>query len=230
MENRKILLYVLAGAWDTAYTDGTGIVGVAEDIDELKKKLDHIQETKANEYLENPYGDIEEETGERHYEITDAAGGYAKFYITEHYVELSESLMGAISREMEKIDRTNDIKEHLRGLYESENLEPWKYEYINAKPEMIEEIRISFDKYEDCNASFNATMENVVELYVKAMVLDDEKLEFLWEQFGDVLVDDEECILDDFIGFECGTHREAVWQWFDRHHSKGVAALMFGGE
>lgn len=230
METRKILLYVLAGAWDTTYTDGTGIVGVAEDIDELKKKLDHIQETKANEYLENPYGDIEEEVGERHYEITDAAGGYAKFYITEHYVELSELLMGAISREMSKIDRTNDIKEHLKGMYESENLEPWKYEYINANPDVIAQILTQFEKYEDCNVSFNATMENSVDEVLKELVLDDEKLEFLWEQFGDVLIDDDECILDDFIGFECGTHRETVWQWFDKHHSKGVAALMFGGE
>lgn len=230
MKKRKIVLYVLAGAWDTAYADGTGIVGVTEDIDELKKKLDHIQDTKANEYLENPYGDIEEEAGERHYEITDAAGGYAKFYITEHYVELSESLMGAISREMEKIDRTRDVKEYLQGLYESENLEPWKYEYINAKPEVVDKIIAVFDKREDCNVSFNATMENSVDEVLKELVLDDEKLEFLWEQFGDVLIDDDECILDDFIGFECGTHREAVWQWFDKQHSKGVAALMFGGE
>ena len=81
----KILLHVLAGAWDTAYTDGTGIVGVEEDIRKLNVKLEHIKETKASEYLENPYGDTEEESGDRHYEITDAAGGYAKFYITEHY-------------------------------------------------------------------------------------------------------------------------------------------------
>lgn len=230
MEKRKIVLYVLAGAWDTAYADGTGIVGVTEDIDELKKKLNHIQDTKANEYLENLYGDIGEEVGERHYEITDAAGGYAKFYITEHYVELSESLMGAISRDMEKIDRTRDVKEYLQGLYESENLEPWKYEYINAKPEVVDKIIAVFDKREDCNVSFNATMENSVDEVLRELVLDDEKLEFLWEQFGDVLIDDDECILDDFIGFECGTHREAVWQWFDKQHFKGVAALMFGGE
>lgn len=226
MKNRKIFLYVLAGVWDTIYTDGTGIIGIAEDVDELKKKLNQIQETKANEYLKNPYGDIEEEFGERHYEITDAAGEYAKFYITEHYVELSELLMGAISREMSKINLTNDIKECLEGMYESENLEPWKYEYINANPEVIVQILTRFEKCEDCNISFNATMENSVNEVLKELVLDDEKLEFLWEQFGDVLIDDDECILDDFMGFECGTHREAVWQWFDKHYSKGVAALI----
>lgn len=59
---------------------------------------------------------------------------------------------------------------------------------------------------------------------------DDRILECLWERFGDVLIDDNECILDDFLGFPCGTHREEVWHWFDRKYSKGVAALMFGGE
>ena len=230
MENRKIVLYVLAGAWDTAYADGTVVVGVAENIGELKKKLEHIRETKANEYLENPYGEIKEESGDRYYEITDAGGGYAKFYITEHYVELSESLMGAISREMEKIDRTRDIEEYLRGMYESENLEAWKYEYINSKPEVIAEILSWLDKHEDCNISFNTTLENAVEKITKELVLNDEKLEFLWEQFGDVLIDDEERILDDFIGFEAGTQREAVWDWFEKWYSKGVAALLNGGD
>lgn len=230
MENRKILLYVLDGAWNTSEHAASIVLGVTEEIEPLQKKLAEIAESSAKEYIPKLWFGKNEDKGSRHYEVSDGDGNWAKFYITEHYVELSESLMGAISREMEKIDRTNDIKEHLRGLYESENLEPWKYEYINAKPEVIEEIRLMFDKYEDCNVSFNAVLENAADKVLRELVLDDEKLEFLWEQFGDVLVDDEECILDDFIGFECGTHREAVWQWFDKHHSKGVAALMFGGE
>lgn len=229
MEDRKILLYVLHGAWNAEDFDGCSVLGMSEEIESLESKLKEIAVNHASEYVQIPLCTASQEKGERHYEISGCCGRYAKFYITEHYVELSEALMGVISREMEKIDRTNDIKEYLRGLYESENLEPWKYEYIMAKPEEIEEIRISFDKYEDCNASFNATMESVVERYVKEMVLDNEKLEFLWEEFGDVLIDDEECILDDFIGFECGTHRETVWQWFDRYHSKGVASLMYAG-
>lgn len=64
---------------------------------------------------------------------------------------------------------------------------------------------------------------------MKEITLDDKKLEYLWEEFGDVLIDDDECILDDFLGFECGTHREAVWHWFDERYSGGVAKLMFGG-
>lgn len=223
----NIMMYVLSGAWDTPYADGSKIVGISEDIEPLQKALKQIIDSRAGEYLEHPVEIAEEEIGERHYEIVDGDGRYAKFYITEHYVELSEASMGAISREMEKIDRTNDIKEYLRGLYESENLEPWKYEYINAKPEIMDTILVLFDKWESCNDTYNNTLGNAVGEFLMKLDLDDEKLEFLWELFGDVLIDDDECILDDFIGFECGTHREEVWSWFDRHYSKGLSALMF---
>ena len=36
--------------------------------------------------------------------------------------------------------------------------------------------------------------------------------------------------MDDFVGFECGTHREEVWRWFDEHHTKGVVYLLHGEE
>lgn len=226
----KILLYVLAGAWNTSEVDGTGIVGIEEDIRKLNVKLEHIKETKASEYLENPYGDLYVSSWDRYYEVTDSAGGYAKFYITEHYVDISVELMGAIRREMSKIDRRSDIEEYLRGLNESGNISDWKYEYMMRKPEVMEQLIELFDKLEDCNTPFNSTMDVVVGMVSKEIGLNDEVLDFLWEEFSDVLIDDDECILDDFIGFEAGTHREEVWQWFDERHSKGVAYLMFGGE
>lgn len=228
MKNRKILLYVLAGVWHTAYTDGTSIVGVAEEVDDLKKKLDHIRETKANEYLENSYGDIKEKVGERHYEITDAAGEYAKFYITEHYVELSELLMDAISREMKKIDHARDVEDYLDNMYVNGILEPWKYEYIKACPEVVGKIVVAIEKYECRDLSFNVIMENAVDKVMDELVLDDNKLLLLWKQFGNILIDENESILEDFVGFERGTHREDVWNWFDECHTKGVAYLMFG--
>ena len=157
----KILLYVLAGAWNTSEVDGTGIVGIEEDIRKLNVKLEHIKETKASEYLENPYGDTEEESGDRHYEITDSAGGYAKFYITEHYVDISTELMGAISRGMSKIDRRSGIEEYLRGLNESGNISGWKYEYMMRKSEVMDRLIELFDKLEDCNTPFNSTMDIV---------------------------------------------------------------------
>lgn len=138
----------------------------------------------------------------------------------------NEIFKGAISREMERHDRTRDVEEYLRGLYESNNLVAWKYEYAIGNPVVIEEILILFDKYEDCNTAYNITMEIVVEKVMGAIVLDDSIVEYLWERFGDILVDDEECILDDFIGFNAGVNKEAVWSWFNKHYSKGIAALI----
>lgn len=129
---------------------------------------------------------------------------------------------------MERFDRTRDIEEYLRNLYDGGNMIPWMYEYMDENGEVMKEILQLFDKMEDCNTPFNTTMDIIIGNVMKALRLDDEKLEYLWEKFGDVLIDDDECILDDFLGFECGTHRETVWHWFDERHSKGVAHLMFG--
>ena len=224
----KILTYVLHGMWNTPDTDGVVVIGVSVDVEPLLRKLDKIADSKAKEYVEM-CGYIQEERGERYYETVNASGKYAKFYITEHQLELPESTMGGISREMEKMDRTMDVEQHLQDLYEGGNIPAWQYEYMTRKPEVIDEILQLFSKTEDCNTPFNTTMEIVVGNVMNELALDDKKLEFLWEEFGDVLIDDDECILDDFLGFECGTHREAVWHWFDERYSGGVAKLMFGG-
>ena len=226
--NSKILLYVLHGAWDNQMTDGVKVLDISPDIIRLAKKLEEIAANKAKDYFET-YGDIEEEQGGRYYEITDSLGEYAKFYITEHYVELSESLMGEISRDMEKIDRSRDIGEYIFGVYETGGMEPWLYEYMANSEKVMEEILQMFDKWEDCNTSFNATLENVVEKVRGGISLTDEVLEFLWNRFGDVPVDDDGRLTDCFMGYETGTDREEIWHWFDEYHSEGVAALMNGG-
>lgn len=224
-------MYVLEGAWNTKNSDGCQVLGVSDDILPLRKRLDGIAESKAKEFVHDEMeGELSEDIGDRSYEVRDEVMGWACFYITEQKAYISELLMGAISREMEKIDRTRDVRQYLQDLYEGDNIPAWQYEYMTRKPEVIEEILQNFSKTEDCNTPFNTTMEIVVGNAMKAIALDDEKLEFLWEEFGDVLIDDDECILDDFLGFECGTHREAVWHWFDERYSGGVAKLMFGGE
>lgn len=230
MEKYKMMLHVLSGAWDTPYTEGSIVLGISEDIEPLQKKLDGIAESKASEYLEHPTDEVEEEIGQYHYEITDSDGRYAKFYITAHPIELSEALMRAVSVAVEKNNRTNDIGQYLDDMYEDGNIEPWKYEYMVRKPDVVETILHNFDKAEDCNTPYNVTMENVVSEVMEGIALNDKVLEFLWEELGDVLIDDDECILDGFIGFECGTHREEVWHWFDENYSGGVVGLMFGGD
>lgn len=223
----KILTYVLYGTWHTQSTDGVEVLGVSGNIEPLLKRLDEIADSKAKDYVEMR-GYIQEKRDERCYEAVNVSGKYAKFYIAEHYLEITEPLMGAVSREKEKADRGRDIEEYLKNLYKRGGIEPWEYEYIEGNDSAAKEILQMFEKAEDCNTSFNATMDIVVKNAIKTIQLDDKKLEYLWEKFGDVLVDDDECILDDFLGFECGTHREEVWHWFDERYSGGVYGLMFG--
>lgn len=56
----------------------------------------------------------------------------------------------------------------------------------------------------------------------------DEELEALWDQFADIPMNPEtECIEEPFMGWGAGIHREEIWHWFDRRHSKGVAYLLY---
>lgn len=58
----------------------------------------------------------------------------------------------------------------------------------------------------------------------------DDYLEELWGQFEDVPIDpDTECIEEEFLGWGPGIHREEIWHWFDKRHSKGIAYLLYGG-
>lgn len=55
------------------------------------------------------------------------------------------------------------------------------------------------------------------------------ELEKMWQNLGDVPINPEtECLEAPFLEWGIGTHREIIWHWFDRQHSKGVAFLMYG--
>ena len=57
----------------------------------------------------------------------------------------------------------------------------------------------------------------------------DAALESLWHEFEDIPMNHEtECMDAPFLDFPAGTHREDIWHWFDRRHSKGVAYLLYG--
>lgn len=51
-----------------------------------------------------------------------------------------------------------------------------------------------------------------------------------WELLGDIPVNDDDEIEEDFLGFPEGTHKEEVWYWFDEVYPAGVCRLMMGGE
>lgn len=55
----------------------------------------------------------------------------------------------------------------------------------------------------------------------------DAELEKLWEIFGCVSVNDNDEILEEFLGFPEGTDRIEIWQWFDELYSKGVKSLVY---
>ena len=57
-----------------------------------------------------------------------------------------------------------------------------------------------------------------------------QEVEKLWQFFGEIPIDDEDAILEEFLGFSEGTDRIEIWHWFDERHSKGVAFLLYGEE
>lgn len=84
----ELLMYVLHGAWHTGDTDGTGILGVAEEIGPLLGRLHGIAIRKAEGYVEL-CGHVREEHGERYYEAMDGDGRYARFYVMEEHLHIS---------------------------------------------------------------------------------------------------------------------------------------------
>ncbi|MEG1729568.1 MAG: hypothetical protein RR280_08525 [Bacteroidaceae bacterium] len=53
----------------------------------------------------------------------------------------------------------------------------------------------------------------------------DVELEALWIELGNIPVNQDDALEDEFRFFPAGTPRLEVWDWFDTHYSKGVAAL-----
>jgi hypothetical protein len=56
----------------------------------------------------------------------------------------------------------------------------------------------------------------------------DRILEKMWDVFEDAPMNPEtERIEHRFYFFEPGTHREEIWHWFDKRHTKGVYYLLY---
>lgn len=55
----------------------------------------------------------------------------------------------------------------------------------------------------------------------------DEDLEKLWEEFGNIPIDENDNIDQDFYMWRKGTYKFDIWHWFDRLHSKGVFDIIY---
>lgn len=49
----------------------------------------------------------------------------------------------------------------------------------------------------------------------------------LWRQLGNIPVDDNGVLEENWLHFEAGTDREEVWQWFEAELNVAVHSLMF---
>lgn len=60
----------------------------------------------------------------------------------------------------------------------------------------------------------------------------DEEIEWIWDEFEDVLFIEEEngrlVLAANWRDFEAGIDRETIWHWFDKQHSKGINWLLNG--
>lgn len=86
--------------------------------------------------------------------------------------------------------------------------------------QLHQENRIEYNEYSAIHDGLND---------IETLQDRDEALEELWAQFGDVPMDPEtECIEGEFLGWGPGVHREEIWSWFDKRHSKGIHYLLYG--
>lgn len=84
------------------------------------------------------------------------------------------------------------------------------------------------DVCESLYRAYNAGAEDAIAMG-DVLRSDDMLANVLWKAFEDIPMNPEtEEIEAEFLGFPAGTHREEIWHWFDKKHSKGVAYLLYG--
>lgn len=84
-------------------------------------------------------------------------------------------------------------------------------------------IQCCFDK--DINNGYSYEFNGVT-----YQILDDETIEQLWKELGNIPFDENEkgelILAEDWFIFDKSTEREDIWHWFDEYHFKGVGWLM----
>ena len=53
------------------------------------------------------------------------------------------------------------------------------------------------------------------------------EIEKMWDEFGDVPINDNDEIEEPFYRWGKGTDRFEIWKWFDNNYPVGVAGLMW---
>ena len=48
----------------------------------------------------------------------------------------------------------------------------------------------------------------------------------LWEEFGDVPINDSDCILCQWRAFPKGTYRFDIWKWFEEFFEVSIAEII----
>ena len=59
------------------------------------------------------------------------------------------------------------------------------------------------------------------------MVIIMNKAKQIWDNLGDIPIDNNECIEVEFMDFPIGTHREEIWIWIESFYNISVVNLMF---
>ena len=52
-------------------------------------------------------------------------------------------------------------------------------------------------------------------------------LDILWEKLGNILIDENENILENFYIWKKGTFREEIWHFFDKRIDEGIGNRYF---
>ena len=80
-------------------------------------------------------------------------------------------------------------------------------------------------------ASEKACLDYQYDAFMDEDHLTDSEVEELWRSLEDVPMNPEtERMEKPFLTFPAHTKREEIWKWFDKHHSKGIAYLLYGEE
>ena len=54
------------------------------------------------------------------------------------------------------------------------------------------------------------------------------KAKKLWEELGDIPIDEDECIDEDWRYFDKGTHIYDIWHWFEEEFNLSVSEDLMG--